>query len=84
MPSKFRKNIFTIFIINIFDRVISVNCGSMTDEKNLTETFLMETQPVCPHKLPICNQELICAPKINLKGKEIVSKPSNRKEKYVK
>ena len=56
----------------------------MTDEKNLKETLLMETQPVCAHKLPISNQELICAPKINLKGKEIISKPSNRKEKYVK
>ena len=29
MSSKFRNNIFTIFIINIFDRVISVNCGSI-------------------------------------------------------
>ena len=61
-----------------------MKCGSMTDEKNLKETLLMETQPVCAHKLPISNQELICAPKINLKGKEIISKPTNRKEKYVK
>ena len=52
-----------------------------TDEKNNKATFLMETQSVCPHKLPISNKELICASKINLKEKEIVSKRSNRKEK---
>ena len=39
---------------------------------------------VCPHILPIIDDHLPFAPKINVNGKKIVKKPSLQNEKYVK
>ena len=39
---------------------------------------------LCPHILPIFDDHLPFAPKINVNGKKIVSKPFHQNEKYVK